>query len=68
MEQEEIDFLDVFGQLDDLRVERKKLHPMPEILLLTLGAVICGAESRDDIETFGEAKTEFLHRYLVHDR
>ena len=31
-----MDFLDIFGQLDDPRIERKKLHPMPEILLLTL--------------------------------
>jgi hypothetical protein len=43
----------VFGQLDDPRIERKKLHPMPEILLLTLCAIICGAESWDDIELFG---------------
>ncbi|TAN71027.1 MAG: transposase family protein, partial [Methylobacter sp.] len=40
-EPEEMDFLDIFGQLDDPRIERRKLHPMPEILLLTLCAVIC---------------------------
>ena len=62
-----MDFLDVFGQLDDPRIERKKLHPMPEILLLTLCAVICGAESWDDIETFGESKVEFLRRYLPYE-
>jgi predicted transposase YbfD/YdcC len=64
MKSEEMDFLDIFGQLDDPRIDRKKLHPMPEILLLTLCAVICGAESWDDIETFGYAKVEFLRRYL----
>lgn len=63
-EQEEMGFLDVFGQLDDPRIERKKLHPMPEILLLTLCAVICGAESWNDIEEFGKAKLDFLRRYL----
>lgn len=62
-----MEFLDVFGRLDDPRIERKKLHPMPEILLLTLSAVICGAESWDDIETFGEAKIEFLRRYLAYE-
>jgi len=67
MKSEEMDFLDVFGQLDDPRIDRKKLHPMPEILLLTLCAVICGAESWDDIETFGQAKVEFLRRYLPYD-
>ena len=47
-DEEEMDFLDIFGQLDDPRIDRKKLHPMPEILLLMLCAVICGAESWDD--------------------
>ncbi len=28
-----MDFLDIFGQLDDPRIDRKRLHPMPEILL-----------------------------------
>ena len=56
MEVEKMDFLDIFGQLNDPRIDRRKLHPMPEILLLTLCAVICGAESWDDIEMFGKSK------------
>lgn len=60
---ESLGFLDIFGQLDDPRIERRKLHPMPEILLLTLCAVICGSESWEDIEFFGESKLEFLRRY-----
>jgi len=63
----EMDFLDIFGQLDDPRIERKKLHPMPEILLLTLCAVICGAESWDDIELFGKSKLMFLRQYLPYE-
>ncbi|MDD5463389.1 MAG: transposase family protein [Methylococcales bacterium] len=43
-EPEEMDFLDIFGQLDDPRIEWKKLHPMPGILLLTLCTVICESE------------------------
>jgi predicted transposase YbfD/YdcC len=62
-----MDFLDIFGQLDDPRIERKKLHPMPEILLLTLCAVICGAESWDDIEMFGKSKLDFLRQYLPYE-
>ena len=62
-----MDFLDIFGQLDDPRIDRKKLHPMPEILLLTLCAVICGAESWDDIEIFGQSKLDFLRRYLPYE-
>ncbi|SJM90942.1 transposase [Crenothrix polyspora] len=66
-DEEEMDFLDIFGQLDDPRIERKKLHPMPEILLLTLCAVICGAESWDDIEMFGKSKLMFLRQYLPYE-
>lgn len=66
-ELEKMDFLDVFGQLDDPRIDRKKLHPMPEILLLTLCAVICGAESWGDIETFGKSKVDFLRQYLPYE-
>jgi len=62
-----MDFLDVFGQLDDPRIERKKLHPLPEILLLTLCAVICGAESWIDIEMFGRSKLVFLRQYLLYE-
>jgi hypothetical protein len=53
--------LDVFGQLNNPRIDRRKLHPMPEILLLTLCAVICGAES----ELFGEAKLDILRTFLA---
>jgi predicted transposase YbfD/YdcC len=62
-----MDFLDIFGQLDDPRIERKNLHPMPEILLLTLCAVICGAESWDDIELFGQSKLALLRQYLPYE-
>ncbi len=57
-------FLDIFGQLNDPRIDRKKLHPLPEILLLTLCAVICGAESWNDIELFGKGKLNFLRTFL----
>jgi predicted transposase YbfD/YdcC len=40
---------------------------MPEILLLTLCAVICGAESWDDIEMFGKSKLVFLRQYLPYE-
>ena len=63
---EELGFLDIFGQLDDPRIERNKLPPMSEILLLTLCAVICGSEGWNDIELFGWAKLDFLRQYLAY--
>jgi hypothetical protein len=66
-DEEETDFLAIFGQLDDPCIERNKLHPMPEILLLKLCAVICGAESWDDIELSGKSKLMFLRQYLAYE-
>lgn len=57
-------FLDFFGDLDDLRIDRKKLYPLNEILLLTLTAVICGSEGWIDIEAFGREKIDYLRQFL----
>jgi len=55
-------FEDFSDHLPDHRLERNKLHRVEEILLLTLTAVICGAEGWRDIERFGKAKIDFLRQ------
>lgn len=57
-------FLDHFGRLEDGREEGKVLHPLPEILLVTLCGVIAGAEGWEDIEDYGESKLEWLRGLL----
>jgi len=57
-------FLDHFENLEDPRIERKKLYPMSEILFTTLCAVISGAEGWQDVENFGKSKINFLKQYL----
>jgi predicted transposase YbfD/YdcC len=59
-----IGFLDHFKGLEDPRIERCKLHPMEEILLLVLCGVIAGCDGWEDIEDFGKAKLDFLRQYL----
>ena len=61
-----IAFLDFFTELEDPRLERRKLYPLDEILLTTLCAKICDAESWEDIQDFGEAKIGFLRKYLAY--
>ncbi|MBI4719149.1 MAG: transposase family protein [Planctomycetes bacterium] len=39
-------------------MERTKLHRLSDILIITLCAVICGAETWTEIELFGWAKFE----------
>lgn len=58
-----LSFFNHFSELEDPRIDRKKLYPLDEILFVTLCAVICGAESWYDIEDFGEARISFLRSY-----
>jgi hypothetical protein len=57
-------FLDHFGGLQDTRETGKVLHPVPEILLVTLCGVIAGAEGFEDIEDYGESKLDLLRELL----
>ena len=67
MSEEAGGFIDYFTDLSDPRCDKNKLHPMPELLFVTLCAVICGAEGWQDVEDFGHAKLAFLRRYLAYE-
>jgi predicted transposase YbfD/YdcC len=53
-----------FAALDDPRVERTKLHPLLSIISIAICAVICGAESWDEIAEFGETKQAWFATWL----
>lgn len=53
-----------FAAIPDPRIERSRLHPLPSILVLSLVAVICGADSFVAIEDFGQAKEAWLKTFL----
>jgi len=53
-----------FRQLPDPRLNRNKKHLLIDIILLSILAVICGAESWDSIEMFGKTKKDFLTKIL----
>ena len=55
---------EIFAQIPDPRIDRRKLHLLDDILLLSLLAVICGAESYEAIELFGKSKEDFLRGVL----
>jgi len=58
-------FLSYFDELEDPRIDRKKLYPLSEILFIVLCASICGAQSWRDFVTFGEEKLEYLRQFLA---
>ena len=55
---------EIFAQISDPRINRRKLHLLDDILLLTLLGVICGAESYEAIELFGKSKLDFLQKIM----
>lgn len=63
----EVNFLDYFSDLEDPRSDTNKLYPVNELLLLTLFAVICGADGWEDIEYYGECKLIFLREFLPYN-
>jgi predicted transposase YbfD/YdcC len=57
-------FTRFFADLPDPRVDRAKKHRLDDILAITLCAVICGADSFEEIERFGEARQDWLKGFL----
>ncbi|MDE2581599.1 MAG: transposase family protein, partial [Rhodospirillales bacterium] len=55
-------FLSYFNDLDDTRQPGKVIYPLDEVLLLSLLAVLAGAETFTDIARFGDKKLPLLRR------
>lgn len=53
-----------FSQLEDPRIERNKLYPLLNIIVITICAVICGAENWVDVAMYGKLKQAWLGKYL----
>lgn len=60
-----IRFIDYFADLPDPRVERTKWHRLDDILVITLCAVICGANSFEAVERYGKARYDWLKTFLT---
>lgn len=64
MKKEDMSLMAHFGNLSDPRVERTRLHPLMNILTITICGVICGADTWVDIANYGEAKRSWLGGFL----
>lgn len=53
-----------FECIPDHRINRNKKLLLSDIIILSILAVICGAESWDSIELFGKTKLSFLKTFL----
>jgi predicted transposase YbfD/YdcC len=60
---EAVAFLEQFQHLPDHRQAGKVVYPLDEVLLLSLLAVLAGAEAFTDIARFGQKKLDLLRRF-----
>ena len=60
---EAVVFLDHFRDIPDARQAGKVVYPLDEVLLLSLLAVLAGAEAFTDIARFGQKKLDLLRRF-----
>jgi len=56
--------LDIFRQIEDNRRDLSKLHQLNDILIMAIIAVICGADTWNDIEAYCKSKEEWLSKLL----
>ena len=61
-----IGIIDLCKQIEDPRMNRKKVHKMETIIYISIAAVICGAQSWNEIEEFGNAKIAFFKSRTSH--
>ncbi|MCC3561725.1 MAG: ISAs1 family transposase, partial [Microcoleus sp. PH2017_27_LUM_O_A] len=59
-----ITIADHFYDREDPRVERTRHDQLIDIITLSICAVICGADTWVDIESYGRAKYEWLKKIL----
>ena len=53
-----------FKDIPDPRIERKKLHQLIDIIVISVCAIICGAKSFEEIELFGKERKKWLKQFI----
>lgn len=56
MPNQDVSIARYFAGLPDPRIDRTKKHQLGDILVIALCAVICGADTWEEVEAFGQAK------------
>ncbi len=54
-----------FAELEDPREGNALLHPLDEVLIIAMCAIICGANHWSEVAAFGRAKEKWLRKFLV---
>jgi predicted transposase YbfD/YdcC len=59
------DWEEYFSEVEDPRIDRRKLHPLMDVIALSLCAILSGAEGWVDVEAFGKLRQEWLSQFLT---
>jgi predicted transposase YbfD/YdcC len=59
-----VNLITILKEVPDPRVERRKLHSLADVLCIAICALLCGADSFEDMEVFGEAKSDWFETFL----
>ena len=57
-------FLSYFSTMKDHRITRRKLHPLENIVAITIVAIICGMETWEEVSLFGKLRKDFFSKFL----
>jgi hypothetical protein len=60
----ELGIFNYYQNIKDPQLKRKKLHLLRDILTIAIAAVICGADTWDEIAAFGKAKKSWFSNFL----
>ena len=63
-EQPDLSIPRFFAKLKDPRRAHRRLHPLQDIIIIALCAVIAGAQDWQEIETFGRKRHDWLRGFL----
>ena len=61
----ETTFIEVFGRLEDKRIDRTKKHLLLDIIGLSLCALIAGAQNFEEISDYGQSNIAWLKTYFT---
>ena len=56
--------MEYLAKVPDPRMARRRDHPLVNVLVIALLAVLCGADAFTDMEEFGKQKRDFLATFL----
>lgn len=56
--------IEAFAEVDDPRIDRRKLHPLTNVLVMALCGSLAGADGWDDLALFAEANAGWFGTFL----